>query len=99
MADAAQPEITDNQEEGRYEARLADGRLAGFLTYQRAERLISLDHTEVGDEYEGQGIGSALARAALDRARASDLKVRPVCPFVSGWINRHADYQDLVVQD
>jgi predicted GNAT family acetyltransferase len=92
------PEITENAEEQRYEARLADGRLAGFLTYERAENLISLNHTEVDDALEGRGIGSTLARAALDRAREASLTVRPVCPFVSAWISKHPDYQDLTAE-
>ena len=52
---------------------------------------------EIDDAYEGQGLGSRLARAALDDARGRGLRVRPLCPFIRGWIKRHEDYQDLVV--
>ncbi|MFY7069341.1 GNAT family N-acetyltransferase [Nocardiopsis changdeensis] len=44
----------------------------------------------------GQGVGSALARAALDEARAANLRVLATCPFFAGWIARHPDYQDLL---
>ena len=54
--------------------------------------------TEVYESYEGLGLGSRLARAALDDARARGLKVMPLCPFIAGFIERHLDeYRDLVV--
>jgi predicted GNAT family acetyltransferase len=54
-------------------------------------------HTQVEDAYEGHGVGSALARFALDDVRASGTrKVLPLCPFIKGWIEKHPDYADLV---
>lgn len=55
-------------------------------------------HTEVEPRYEGRGVGSALARTALDEARAAGLRVLATCPFFAGWIERHPDYQDLLYQ-
>ena len=43
-----------------------------------------------------RGVGSAIARAALDDVRGTDQKVLPLCPFVKEWIGRHRDYADLV---
>jgi predicted GNAT family acetyltransferase len=43
-----------------------------------------------------QGIGAALAKAALDYARAERLVVRPVCPFVSAFIEANPEYASLV---
>ena len=55
-------------------------------------------HTEVYKSYEGLGLGSRLARAALEDARARGLEVMPFCPFIAGFIERHLDeYRDLVV--
>ncbi len=42
-----------------------------------------------------QAIGSAIARAALDSARARGLRVIPQCPFIRAYIERHPEYQDL----
>jgi uncharacterized protein len=50
----------------------------------------------VEPEFEGHGVGGALARTALDEAAARKLSVRPLCPFIAGWISRHPDYQHLV---
>jgi uncharacterized protein len=88
--------IRDNQDEKRFEAHV-DGRMAGFSEYLIANKLIIFTHTEVAPAFEGQGIGSALARASLDAVRAEGSReVMPLCPFVKMWIGRHPDYQDLV---
>jgi predicted GNAT family acetyltransferase len=89
-------EVTDNEAEKRYEARV-DGELAGVAFYDTADDLIIFTHTEVDESYEGKGVGSALARAALDDVRADGRrKVIARCPFIKGWIDRHPDYQDLL---
>ena len=89
-------EVRDNPAELRYEAWL-DGRLAGFSEYEPHDGWLVFHHTEVGPEYEGKGVGSRLAQGALDDVRARGLKVTPTCPFISAWIRRHTDYQDMVV--
>lgn len=89
-------EVRDDPAENRYEA-LVDGQLAGVATYELSADAISFLHTEVDDAYEGQGVGGALARGALDDVRAKDERsVVPVCPFFKGWIEKHPDYQDLL---
>jgi predicted GNAT family acetyltransferase len=93
MDDAVQ--VRDVPERNRYEA-VAGDTVAGFIEYRVAEGDRAFLHTEVSDEFEGQGIGSALARGALDDLRARGLKVRPFCPFVAGWIHRHDAYLDVV---
>jgi predicted GNAT family acetyltransferase len=87
--------VTDNQAEHRYEIH-ADGRLAGFVTYQEDPGRISFVHTEIYGEFEGQGLGSTLAAGALDDARRRGLSVQPFCPFVNAYIKRHPEYVDLV---
>lgn len=66
-----------------------------FLEYRSFSGGIIPAHTEVPEAAEGQGLGSALARAALAHARANDLKVRPTCPFVISYMDRHPEYDDL----
>ncbi|GAA0278831.1 GNAT family N-acetyltransferase [Actinomadura nitritigenes] len=88
-------EISDNAGEGRYEIRV-DGGLAGFAEYERRGGAVVFTHTEVDPAFEGKGIGSALARGALDDVRAKGDPVVPLCPFIKKWIEKHPDYQDLV---
>jgi predicted GNAT family acetyltransferase len=89
--------VADNLMENRYEARL-DGALAGVSEYELAADTIVFLHTVVAEEYEGQGVASAIARYALDDARARGLHVRPLCPYIRGWIERHPEYADLVMR-
>jgi len=89
-------EVTDNPGENRYEARI-DGELAGFSEYHLTKASIVFTHTKVLDEFEGRGVGSTLARSALDDVRAKgDRTVVPVCPFIHGFIDDHPEYADLV---
>jgi uncharacterized protein len=86
--------VRDNEVKHRYEVQL-DGALA-LLAYERRGGRIVMTHTEVPDALEGRGVGSALARTALDDARARGLTVVPLCPFVSAYIKRHREYLDIV---
>ena len=86
--------VTDAADRHRFEA-VIDGKLAGFATYIRRDGVILFPHTEVKPEFGGRGVGSALARAAFDDAAARGKRVRALCPFMAGWIARHAAYQHL----
>jgi predicted GNAT family acetyltransferase len=89
-------EVTDNEAEHRYEVRVA-GELAGSAYYDTADDLIVFTHTEVDESFEGHGVGSALARGALDDVRADGRRrVIARCPFIKGWIDRHPDYKTLL---
>jgi predicted GNAT family acetyltransferase len=80
----------------RYEEYVGD-ELAGFAEYQLTDQLVVFTHTEVDERFEGQGVGSAIARFALDDVRADGSRqVLPLCAFIKGWIVRHRDYRDLV---
>ena len=82
----------------RYLAEI-DGKVVGMAVYQlRAGRHIFV-HTETMPEYEGKGVGSALARFALDDVRAQGGTIVPMCPFIGSWIEQHPGYQDMVDQD
>ena len=88
--------ITRNDEAGRYEAHV-DGALAGFAEYTLTSTVITFTHTVVDPAYEGQGVGSALAKGVLDDAiQRGDRRIKVVCPFIKAWIGRHPDYQHLL---
>jgi uncharacterized protein len=87
--------VVDNPAEQRYELRV-DGAVAGFAAYRAGDAADTFTHTEVDPAYEGRGLGSVLVRGALDQARARGRAVRPACPFVRSFVERHPDYLDLV---
>lgn len=93
MADV---EVTDNTAAHRFEVNL-DGATA-FAEYRLKPGQIVLPHTVVPPEFEGKGVASALARYAFGYARDKGLKVVPTCPFMSAWVKKHPEAQDLVEQ-
>jgi predicted GNAT family acetyltransferase len=89
-------QIDDNPKEHRYEA-LVDDKLAGFIQYRLQDERVTMVHTEVEPAHEGQGVGSELAKAALEDARERGLKVVPLCPFIARYVRRQPElYLDLV---
>ena len=90
------PAITHDADHSRFTADTGFGEAS--LEYMRDRKRIIFTHTGVPPEAEGKGIGAALAKAGLDYARSEGLTVRPMCPFVASYIERHPDYQDLVAK-
>ena len=86
--------VTNNEPAERFEM-LVDG-LRALLTYRRFPDRIVFLHAEVPPSLEGRGLAAKLTRFALDFARANHLRVIPRCPYVSNFIRKHAEYQDLV---
>jgi uncharacterized protein len=93
---ATGPSITNNTAENRFEA-VTDHGMATLRYFLRGD-VLDLAHTTVPQAAEGQGIGSALAHAALEHARANGLKVIPSCPFVHSYLKQHKEYADLVTE-
>ena len=85
-------EITNNEAARKWEARL-DGELAGYAEYRTSPNRVVFTHTVVDERYEGRGIGSGLAKAALDAAVAANKRIVPYCPFISAFLRRHIEYQ------
>ena len=79
----------------RYEVTV-DGELAGFAEYRQVEGARVFTHTEVLDAFEGKGVGSTLARGALEDVRASGRRLVALCPFIAAYLENHGEYADLV---
>lgn len=89
--------VINNEEAQRFEATV--GGLRAMITYRRFPDRIVFNHTEVPPPLEGQGLAAKLTRAALDFARTNHLPVIPLCPYVSSFIGKHREYQDLISAD
>lgn len=86
--------ITHNQAAQRFETTI-EGQ-TGYISYKERGDTLVYDHTIVPQSLGGRGVGSDLVKYALDYAREQHKKVVPQCSFVSSYINKHPDYQDLV---
>ena len=87
-------DIVDNKAHHRFELEI-DGHIAAAY-YELAGGVITFVHTEVPPELGGRGVGSKLAKGALDQVRTDGLRVIAQCPFVKAWIDKHPDYAVLL---
>jgi predicted GNAT family acetyltransferase len=89
----------DNPAESRYEV-FSDGKLVGFALYQLHGDRITIYHVEIDPPFQREGLGSELAREALEDVRRRGLMVEPLCPFIAAFIRQHPDeFLDLVVPE
>ena len=68
-----------------------------FVQYGRPDAAtIDLFRTWTPDALRGRGLAGQLVEAALEYARAENLRVVPTCPYVARFIEEHGEYQALV---
>lgn len=61
-----------------------------------ADGNLTVFHTEVSDKLKGQGVAANLLSKMVAYAREHNLKVIPLCPYVSAQFRRHPDQYDDV---
>lgn len=90
------PELTIEHlpERGRFQA-MVEGQTC-FCDYRLVGDVMQMTHTLVPPPLEGRGIAEQLVAAALRHARASGLKVNPLCSYVRVYMRRHPETQDLL---
>ena len=87
-------DVRNNPDANRFE--LEAGGHTALARYRLAPGVITFTHTEVPPALSGQGVGSKLARGALDQARAMGLAVVPQCEFIASFMSKHPEYADLL---
>ena len=87
--------IVNNEADHQFEVYVGDH--LGYVLYRLHGGSISLTHTEVAPALEGKGVAGKLAQYALEYAKTNNLKVFPSCPYIKSYIQRHPEYQPLVV--
>ena len=92
-SDSVSVNVKHEPDRSRYSATV-DGAVA-VADYHRQGNVIAFTHTEVPRQIEGRGVASALARRALDDARAAGNQVIPACEFFAHYMREHPEYDDL----
>jgi predicted GNAT family acetyltransferase len=92
----AAPRVERNDGESRYEIWVGDV-LGGFTEFKPDShgRLV-FPHTEIDEDQRGQGLASRLIEGALDDVRARGETLVATCETVKGFVDEHAEYQDLL---
>jgi len=68
----------------------------GELSFLLRDKEMIINHTGVNPNLRGQGLAEKLVLKAVDYAREKQLKIRPFCSYVSVYIGRHPEVQDVV---
>lgn len=87
--------IEHNEQRQRFVISL-EGREVGYASYVPHGGVLDFNHTVVDQAYRGRALSTPLIREALDWAREEGAKVRPSCSAVEHFINKNAEYRDLV---
>ncbi|QIK60530.1 N-acetyltransferase [Dysgonomonas sp. HDW5A] len=90
-------ELIDNSPENRYEFRIGE-EIAKIEYIKTNNNEIYLTHTEVPVSLEGRGIGSQLIEKTLQNIELQKLRLVPLCPFVTGYIQKHPDWRRIVMR-
>jgi predicted GNAT family acetyltransferase len=88
-------EVRRNDDAGRYEV-LVDGAVAGYTEIKPRDGVLIMPHTQIDDAYGGQGLGKILVTGALDDIRSRRERIKPLCPYVRGFLEKNPQYSDLV---
>ena len=87
-------QVANNIKKFRFE--VVSGSQISKLDYRIGRYSLDLVHTEVPEQLTDQGIGSSLVIAAMQHARANDLRVILSCPFAAAYAARHPEWEDIV---
>lgn len=88
-------EIINNMAMRRYELPIADDATA-IAYYRLDDGRVVLLHTEVPNEYAGQGIGKRLARAVFETLRAEGKRIIAKCPFMARYAAANPEYAAIL---
>lgn len=93
--DSAEITVHDDGEHDRYVVEV-DGKVAGYTVYHIRGGRHFFVHTEIKLGFGGHGVGSVLARYALDDVKAKGGMIIPICPFIRAFVDKHPEYESLV---
>lgn len=95
--ESAEPRVAHEPDARRYAIYLGDT-LAGFADYRPTPRDggRAFVHTEVFPEFGGRGLAGTLVTEALADTRDAGLRIVPYCPYVSAWLKKHPEYEEIV---
>lgn len=62
-------------------------------------KIIEFTYTFVPVALRHMGIGSKLVEEGMQLAKANKYRVKPSCPFVAAYLDKHPEYQRLCTAD
>ncbi|WP_406266680.1 N-acetyltransferase [Nocardia sp. NBC_00881] len=95
-ASTPESEVVRNDEKHRYEV-FYGGEPAGFADYEERADETVFTHTEIDGAFSGKGLGTALAERAVEDTIGRGRVIRPLCPFIKAYLDKHAEYDAHVI--
>lgn len=86
-------EIRDAPQLSRLELHV-DGELAATAIYRKDPGKITFMTTDVMRGFEGRGIGGRIVAEAIKAAKEQERDLVAVCPFMTGYLERHPELLD-----
>ena len=71
-------------------------RLGEMVYHMKDPGTMVIEHTEVDDSLQGQGIGKKLLAQLVDFAREKDIKVISACTYANATFQRMKEWQDVL---
>ena len=73
----------------------SEGEVAGFAQFVDHDGRRVFFHTEIGEEFGGQGLAGIVVDEAIKATREEGLTVVAVCPYVKKWLTKHPEHADI----
>lgn len=89
--------VTRESNPDRFEIT-SDGAVAGFTEFLDRDGRRIFFHTEIGEEFGGQGLAGIVVGEAVDATREEGLTVVPVCSYVQKWLTKHTEHEDITAE-
>lgn len=88
--------LKHDQSKQRYEVEVAPNDWA-YLDYLEDNGVLTITHTFVPVELRGKGCGKILMETVLADIERHPLKVRAICRYAVVYLERHAQWQHILV--
>lgn len=89
-------ELKLDEKNGVFELMDEQNKAVGELTFILKEEQMIINHTGVNPDLRGQGLAEKLVLEAVDYARKNKLKIIPFCSYVSVYVGKHPEVQDVI---
>ncbi len=87
--------IEHDEERGGFYARL-DGSEARLTYRERSDGVMVYESTFVPPAMRGGGIAGKITRFALEWAREKGWEIKPTCPYIISFLEKHPEFGDVV---
>lgn len=76
------------EEENNRAVALCEGKIIGECDYIQSENSWNIVHTEVNENYKGQGIARQLVNCIMEQAKKNNVKIEASCSYAQKVIEK-----------